>query len=107
MVTLYYKLKRSCESWRLVCLLFQHLMRKIKKENFAAQWQRWFVRFENLMVALDVKDDKHKRALLLHYMGESTFDIFETLAETGTVDDYKKACDALNKQFIPPEEYLL
>ena len=34
-------------------------------------------------------------------MGESTLDIFETLAETGTADDYKKACDALNKQFTP------
>ena len=32
------------------------------------------------MVALDIKDDKRKRALLLHYMGESTLDIFETLA---------------------------
>ena len=71
------------------------------QENLAARWQRWFVRFENLMVALDVKDDKRKRALLLHYMGESTLDIFETLAETGTAEDYKKACDALNKQFTP------
>ena len=48
-----------------------------------------------------VKDDKRKGALLLHYMGESTLDIFETLADTGTADDYKKACDALNKQFTP------
>ena len=69
--------------------------------NLAARWQRCFVRFENLMVALDVKDDKRKRALLLHYMGESTLDIFETLAETGTAEGYKKACDALNKQFTP------
>eukprot|EP00112_Aurelia_sp_Birch-Aquarium-sp1_P023569 Seg707.7 transcript_id=Seg707.7/GoldUCD/mRNA.D3Y31 product="putative protein K02A2.6" protein_id=Seg707.7/GoldUCD/D3Y31 len=71
------------------------------QENLAARWQRWFVRFENLMVALDVTDDKRKRALLLHYMGESTLDIFETLADTGTADNYKKACDALNKQFTP------
>ena len=71
------------------------------QENLAARWQRWFARFENLMVALDVEDDKRKRALLLHYMGESTLDIFETLADTGTADDYNKACDALNKQFTP------
>ena len=25
------------------------------QENLAARWQRWFVRFENLMVALDFK----------------------------------------------------
>ena len=71
------------------------------QENLAARWQRWFARFENLMVALDVEDDKRKRALLLHYMDESTLDIFETLADTGTADDYNKACDALNKQFTP------
>ena len=71
------------------------------QENLAARWQRWFARFENLMVALDVEDDKCKRALLLHYMGESTLDIFETLADTGRDDDYNKACDALNKQCTP------
>ena len=71
------------------------------QENLAARWQRWFVRFENLMIALDVEDDKRKRALLLHYMGESTLDIFETLADTGTANDYIKACDTLNKHFTP------
>eukprot|EP00112_Aurelia_sp_Birch-Aquarium-sp1_P022264 Seg6217.1 transcript_id=Seg6217.1/GoldUCD/mRNA.D3Y31 product="hypothetical protein" protein_id=Seg6217.1/GoldUCD/D3Y31 len=74
------------------------------QENLAARWQHWFARFENLMLALDVTDDKRKRALLLHYMGESTLDIFETLADTGTADDYKKACDALNKQFTPQKK---
>ena len=46
------------------------------RENIEIRWQRWFVRFENLLVALDIKDKKRKRALLLHYMGESTLNIF-------------------------------
>ena len=70
-------------------------------ENIAIRWQRWFMRFENLLIALDIKDNKRKRALLLHYIGESTLNIFETLTETGTADDYEKACEALNEHFKP------
>ena len=59
------------------------------------------MRFENLLIALDIKDNKRKRALLLHYMGESTLTIFETLPETGTAADYDEACKALNDYFKP------
>ena len=38
------------------------------QENLAARWQRWLERFENLMVALDLNDDKRQRALFLHYV---------------------------------------
>ena len=34
------------------------------RENIAIRWQRWFMRFENLLIALDIKDKKRKRALL-------------------------------------------
>ena len=57
------------------------------------------MRFQNLLIALDIKDNKRKRALLLHYMGESTLNIFETLPETGTADEYDKACEVLNAYF--------
>ena len=57
------------------------------------------MRFENLLIALDIKDKKRKRALLLYYIGEITLNIFETLAETGTEDDYDKAYQALNAHF--------
>ena len=100
MVTLHYELKSRGESWRLVCLPFQHLMRKIRK-IWRQDGNVGSCVLKILMVALDVKDDKRKRALLLHYIGERTLDIFETLADIGTADNYKKACDALNKQFTP------
>ena len=58
------------------------------------------MQFENLLIALDIKDNKRKRALLLHYMGES-LTIFETLPETGTEADYDEACKALNDYFNP------
>jgi hypothetical protein len=47
------------------------------RENIAIRWQRWLMRFQNLLIALDIKDKKRKRALLLYYMGESTLNIFD------------------------------
>jgi hypothetical protein len=71
------------------------------RENIAIRWQRWFMRFENLLIALDIEDKKRKRALLLHYIGENTLNIFETLPDTGTADDYDEACQALHAHFTP------
>ncbi len=59
------------------------------------------MRFENLLIALDIKDKKRKRALLLHYIGENTLNIFETLPDTGTADEYDEACQALHEHFKP------
>ena len=70
-------------------------------ENIAIRWQRWFMRFENLLIALDIKDKKRNRALLLRYIGENMLNIFETLPDTGTADDYDEACQALHEHFKP------
>ena len=40
-------------------------------------------RFENFLTAINVTEPKRKRALLLHYIGEVAYDIFDTLHETG------------------------
>ena len=32
---------------------------------------------------MNIEDDTRKRALLLHYIGSSAFDIFETLSDAG------------------------
>ena len=71
------------------------------RENIEIRWQHWFVRFENLLIAFVIKDKKRQRALLLHHMGESALNIFETLPETGTADQYDEACQALNNYFKP------
>ena len=51
--------------------------------------KKWLSRFRNLMVAMDVKDKARQRALLLHYAGEATNEIFDTLPDTaaGERDD--------------------
>ena len=51
------------------------------------------------MVAIDVKDDKRKRALLLYQAGQETQEIFETL--TGTGEDYATAIEKLDQYFLP------
>ena len=61
--------------------------------------EKWISRLENMLVGMDVKDDKRKRALLLHYAGEEESEIFETFTETGT--DYASAKQKLFDYFPP------
>ena len=64
--------------------------------------QRWKAskrRFEIYLIAVNVKDDAQKRALLLYQAGEATQEIFGTLEETG--DDYKTAIEKLDEYFTP------
>ena len=63
------------------------------------RWKKWCARLENLLVGLDIKDDKRKRALLLHYSGEQVNNIFDTLPDTG--NDYATALDKLTNYFVP------
>ncbi|CAB3987920.1 Hypothetical predicted protein, partial [Paramuricea clavata] len=64
-------------------------------------WTKWKKRFENFLLSMDIDDETRKRALLLHYIGSSAFDIFETSADTGHEKGYKKAMDRLAKHFTP------
>jgi hypothetical protein len=56
---------------------------------------------KNVLLGMDIDDETRKRALLLHYIGSSAFDIFETLTDTGDEKDYKKAMDRLTEHFTP------
>jgi hypothetical protein len=56
-------------------------------------WDRWFRRFENYLAALSIKDDSRKRSMLLHFIGQDSFEAFETLPDTG--DNYATAASKL------------
>ena len=58
-------------------------------------------RLENFLLAMDIDDHTRKRALLLHYIGPSAFDVFETLSDTGDEKDYKTAMERLTEHFTP------
>ena len=70
----------------------------------AARWKKWLSRFCNLLVAMNVTDKKRKRALLLHYAGEATNEIFDALPDTTRdegEDTLEKAVQALTNYFTP------
>ena len=66
--------------------------------NTAVCWCKWISRLENLFIAADVKV-KRQRALLLHYSGESLYEIYEILPYTG--EDFKTFKDKFGKYFEP------
>ena len=72
----------------------------------ATRWKKWLSRFRNLMVAVNVTNKPRQRALLLHYAGEATNEIFDTLPDTvaGEGDDlFEKAVQALTNYFTPKQ----
>ena len=64
-------------------------------------WTKWKKSFENFLTAINVNEPKRQRALLLHYIGEAAYDIFDTLPETGEANDYKMAIEKLSAHFTP------
>ena len=60
-------------------------------------WKKWCARLENYFVGLDMKGDKRKRALILHFTGEEVNEIFDTLPNIS--DDYATALDKLDGYF--------
>ena len=64
--------------------------------SLSQRWKTWKRRFETYLIALNVTDNKQKRALLLYQAGQATQDIFDTLAETGDDDDYDSAVASLD-----------
>ena len=69
--------------------------------SLSQRWKTWKRRFETYLIALNVTDNKQKRALLLYQAGQATQDIFDTLAETGDDDDYDSAVASLDTYFSP------
>ena len=61
-------------------------------------------RFKNLMLACNITDQIRQRALLLHYAGEQTHDIFDTLPDTVATENENaldKAVNALTAHSAP------
>ena len=69
--------------------------------SLCTRWTKWQRRFEDAMIGFDITSAKRQRALLMHFGGEDLQDVFETLDNTGTVDEIKPALDALAPYFTP------
>ena len=79
-----------------------------------ARWEKYVNRLKNLITALDIKNAEWQKALLLHYVGEETNDIFGTLTVSEPADGetvFDTAVNAITsylkpKRNIAYEEYL-
>ena len=51
------------------------------EQSAGPRWRKWIDRFENLLCALDINDYRKKKAMLLHYVGEEVYDIFDSFTD--------------------------
>lgn len=56
-------------------------------------------RFNNFLVATDITDEKRKTAMLLHYAGDSVYDVYKTFDDAQT--SYKAVTEKLTGHFAP------
>ena len=67
--------------------------------SLSQRWKAWTKRFQTYLAAMNIVNDKQKRALLLYQAGQETQEIFETMSDTG--DDYATAQKKLDDYFSP------
>ena len=109
--------KENITMEQLILPIFPAIDAEVDKSTVGPRWDRWVVRLENLFVALQLVDpivqeghepdvavikriDDRKRALLLHYVGEQTFDIYEAQKEE-TETTYTATLKVLSDYFRP------
>ena len=65
------------------------------------RWTKYKKRFANLCVALHVTDDKQKLALLLNYVGEEAYDIYDSTLVPGADENLANAIKLFDDYFNP------
>ncbi|KAK9754386.1 Reverse transcriptase (RNA-dependent DNA polymerase) [Popillia japonica] len=49
--------------------------------NTSGRWEKWIARFDNYLVATNIKCEERKKAMLLHFAGEDVFDLYVSLPD--------------------------
>ena len=65
-------------------------------------WTKCKRRLENLVLALNVTDDRQKKALSLNYIDEETYQVYENLT-TGIEDETYETVITLLEEHFPPK----
>ena len=65
------------------------------------QFLKYKRKFENLVVALNVTDDRQKKALLLNYVGEEAYKVYENLTSGAEDDMYETVITLFDGHFAP------
>ena len=69
--------------------------------TISTPWKKYKRRFENLIIALNVTDDKQKKALLLNYIGEEAYEVYENLTTGAEDKTYEAVITLLDGHFAP------
>ena len=64
-------------------------------------WGKYLQKLENSFVGMNTESRKRRKALLLHYLGDDVFDIYQTLSDTRDEKGYEETKAALTKYFKP------
>ena len=74
------------------------------RDTAPTRFEKYVKRLNNMFTAMSVTRASQKKAMLLHYVGEETCDVFETLTvpePTEGNDEYKTAIKSLTDYFEP------
>ena len=64
-------------------------------------WKKYKRRFENFVAALNVTDDRQKKALLRNYIGEEAYQVYENLTTGAEDETYEAVITFLDGHFAP------
>ena len=70
-----------------------------EKLNLGIRWKKYLTKFENFLVAMNIKEDKRKVAMLLHFGGDYIRDIIDNAVPK--VEGYNTTGEYLNKHLDP------
>ncbi|XP_049267207.1 uncharacterized protein LOC125756447 [Rhipicephalus sanguineus] len=78
-------------------------LRVTDTNNIGLEWTKWVERFQNFLVACNITSDTRKKALLLHYVGEEVYDLFQSLPASTleSTSEYEAAKAKLDAHFAP------
>ena len=69
--------------------------------TISTHWKKYKRRFENLVIALNVTDDRQKKALLLNYIVEEPYQVYENLTTGAEHETYETVITLLDGHFAP------
>ena len=71
--------------------------------SLGTKWKTWISEFQNLILALGVRDTKRQRALLLYYAGSDVHNIYKTLITDADQDEEFEAAKVKLDLYFEPK----
>ena len=76
-----------------------YYFRRRRRPTVNQRWHLWIERFENFLIVSSVSGAKKKKAMLLHYAGESVFEMYKQMESYDPNDNYDDVKRKLNEHF--------